>query len=466
MDGTADKIVLFVGVVIGLGIISLVMGSVMTTTVESAETAGATTFSFTSNPTNVVNSGYLDFADATGGFGTGATQTQRHFITTDNLGKIRQSGVSTQFQIKLNTEYNDTDFTSFYVSVWRHNATETGWNQIDTTGDILSKIQATAGGVQTISLDPSEYLTHQEGDFVGFGWTNNVDASNPQMLSIRLESGNSTYFYNDNPIPTLVDLDWTSADSVSTNWAPIKLMAQAPSIVFIGDSITGGEPDHHAYVDSDESGDSHEDAVAYKVGQSLGVSIQNMGHGSPINQSADGLARFTEDVVELNPRVVVIGYGTADINNSTPLATFSSNMQSMITEAQNAGITPVLMEVYPRDYDTDTKDNNRLLFNAEIRRLATVNGITYVSNENIGTGGTPNALAPANDSGDGIHLNDDGHTAVANNVVMVLNSLGIPSSWADAANNVNQTSQSAFGLILVIIIIIAAVVILSVIKQF
>lgn len=464
MDGTADKIVLFVGVVIGLGVISLVMGSVLTTTVETvgvSESVGNEIITLTSNGNLVPVSGYDVLTEAD--IGSFIANTTHNMIVAESDMRIRQSGTVEEVFVKTGADATNAALTGVWFTVWDKNGST--YDLVGESANVVSQYQAI--GNDTEGTIPITISGVGVGDYMGIRTT----TSGGTVSMIDIQSGdNAIALYRTNGAWTSTGFDWES-QLTGTAQPQFQYKMKAPSIVFIGDSITAGAPAHDGYIIPNGNDDAPTTSVPYKTSAALGVAFQNMGDGrSGLNESADGLARFTEDVVDLNPRAVVIGFGTADVNVGVSEATFSSNMQSMITEAQNADIIPIIQKIYPRDYDTlgvtDAKDTERLNFNTELESLAISNNIPIIDTDiSVGDGNTPLGMNPSHDSGDNIHFNEAGHTAIAE-VTQIAFISSISNSWAAAAANVNQTSQSAFGLLLVVVIIIAAVVILSVIKQF
>ncbi len=456
---------IFIGVAIFLGIGTLVLGAANdATSISLGNTAGTVTLQ--SSGTLVSASQHASDAGS-GSFGTSATGTERHYLSVDALSRVKQGGVVEAVNLSIDTDFAGAPLTSFHVDVWREVSTDS-WDRVGTTGDILSLIP-TAAGVQTVSLPAVNQISGvQEGDYVGFGWTNTVDASNPGIINIVSDGGNdSTYFFDDAPISGTTGVDWTAAGGASANYSPVELLMDAPVIVFIGDSITAGHPEHYTYQENTPANDAPTTSYPNKVGQTLGVSIQNAGIGS--DSSSDGVARFATDVVALDPQIVVIGYGTVDINASSTGSTIS-NIQTMVDDAKAAGITPVIQKVYPRDYDTlgatDAKDTERISLNSQLVTLAASNNISIIDTDSaVGDGNTPLGIDVTYDSGDNIHFNEAGHTQIASATSSALSSIqSAASSWAVLNAQVADTSQSSFGLLMLVLIVLAAVVILGVVR--
>jgi len=99
-------------------------------------------------------------------------------------------------------------------------------------------------------------------------------------------------------------------------------------VVAIGDSYTYGYP----Y--------GIENSWVKLAAQGLGREFINKGKTS--QTSADLLARFNGDVLDLEPETVVILVGTGDALRGVSLETYQKNIQEMVKLARSKNITPVL----------------------------------------------------------------------------------------------------------------------------
>lgn len=126
------------------------------------------------------------------------------------------------------------------------------------------------------------------------------------------------------------------------------------------------------------------------------------------------LLRFRQDVLDLEPKVVVILAGTNDIAGNTGPATLeeiSGNIQSMAELAKAHGIAVVLCSVLPAyDYPWRPRmgpDQKIPALNALIKEYADRNGLVYVDYFTAmadGRNGLPEILAK-----DGVHPTPEGY---------------------------------------------------------
>jgi len=126
------------------------------------------------------------------------------------------------------------------------------------------------------------------------------------------------------------------------------------------------------------------------------------------------LVRMRQDVVDLQPRVVVILAGTNDIAGNTGPSTqemIEDNFKSMVEVARANGIQPVIASVLPAsDYPwkPGMEPGPKIVaLNTWLKSYAEKNGLVYLDyysamvNDKLGL--------PANLSGDGVHPNKAGY---------------------------------------------------------
>ena len=137
------------------------------------------------------------------------------------------------------------------------------------------------------------------------------------------------------------------------------------------------------------------------------------------------LLRFRPDVIDLNPKVVVILAGTNDISGNTgptTLETIESNLTSMVELAQTNGVTVVLATVMPvSDYNKDRTGNPIIqtvrrppaqinALNAWIKKFSSERGLVYLDYF------TPMAddkgLLKEDIANDGLHPNAKGYELI------------------------------------------------------
>ncbi len=202
--------------------------------------------------------------------------------------------------------------------------------------------------------------------------------------------------------------DWANYGRYAADNARIKTAGSRPDVVFMGNSITDAWPRMQPELFADGS---------------------YVGRGISGQVTAQMLARFRADVIDLAPRVVVILAGTNDIaENQGPVAieNIAANIVSMAQLARANGIVPVICSVLPaaeypwRKEITDVPAKVRAL-NTLLREWAAANDCTWVdyftpmADER---GGLPSRLAE-----DGIHPTAAGYARMASIIEPTLDAL-------------------------------------------
>lgn len=190
--------------------------------------------------------------------------------------------------------------------------------------------------------------------------------------------------------------------------ARIKTSGPQPDVVFMGNSITDAWPRVQPDFFSDGS---------------------FVGRGISGQVTAQMLARFQADVIDLKPMVVVILAGTNDIaQNQGPvtLEEIAANIFAMATLARDNGIAPVICSVLPaaeypwRREITDVPTKVRAL-NAMLKEWAAANKCEWVDYF------TPMADErgglPANYAEDGIHPTAAGYARMTSIITPVIDAL-------------------------------------------
>ena len=187
-----------------------------------------------------------------------------------------------------------------------------------------------------------------------------------------------------------------------TDWAQFYRYAEAnktvttrPDAVFMGNSITDGW--------------ASQDPEFFKQNNFVGRGISGQ-------TSSEMLVRFRRDVIDLNPKCVVILSGTNDIaqnNGAIKQENTLSNIISMCELAKANGIKVILTSVLPSSgfrwnkKVTDAADRIEAL-NAKIKAYAKENKIPYVDYYTPMVSGAERALNPAY-SNDGVHPTLEGY---------------------------------------------------------
>ncbi len=199
--------------------------------------------------------------------------------------------------------------------------------------------------------------------------------------------------------------DWANYGRYAEANAELKQRGARPAVVFMGNSITDGWAAQHPDFFADNN---------------------YVGRGISGQVTAQMLARFRADVIDLSPRAVVILAGTNDIAHNqgfVSIENIAGNIISMAQLAQANGIKAVICSVLPaaeypwRREITDVPAKVRAL-NAMLREWALANDCVYVDYFSAMAderGGLPSSLAA-----DGIHPTSEGYDMMEGIVKPVL----------------------------------------------
>jgi lysophospholipase L1-like esterase len=142
--------------------------------------------------------------------------------------------------------------------------------------------------------------------------------------------------------------------------------ATGNTIVGLGDSITYGNGTWPGTSGSFSNGDTS--WFTYACYYASGKLKQVYNAGISGQTSTQILARVQTDVIAKSPKMCAILCGTNDPTNGIALATTKSNIDSMITQLQAAGITPILCTIPPQSISTNRPKGVQI--NLVIRYLA------------------------------------------------------------------------------------------------
>jgi len=330
------------------------------------------------------------------------------FIQVNNNDRIRQNGDISKIKFDV---ANASNLLEFYFTIWRKN--ENGsYNRIGITDNLRGYI---SNGLNEIELN--ELISGvQEGDYYGY----RIKTSGP-ALYIDTDETRLTYYVNNSASPA-ENFDWEGC----IDWKPyifvIEPYMDDPYMIFIGDSIIVGIPQHLSFLHENESTDIPS-TIEYQWSNKVNDRIyQNMGyggHGTPELQY-----RFNEDVVLLNPEYVLIEGGIIDIRRKNPVVSnevIINNWRTMIEEAYDDDITPVIMLILPCT-DIDNSDSERVdIINEQLITMAAeyspsivVDARSYVGiDRSSGADGNLWNINPDYDCGDGLHFNFAGNERIA-----------------------------------------------------
>jgi lysophospholipase L1-like esterase len=200
---------------------------------------------------------------------------------------------------------------------------------------------------------------------------------------------------------------------------PVELYMQAPQAVFIGDSIISGHNANLSFLHTTET-TNIASTIEKQFSNLTGYTYQNMGVGAQTTSQIE--ARFTADVINLHPRIVVIEGGVNDIAQSVAKATFLAKWTSMLDAAQASdSISKILvMKILPWSNGTNVQMQTRDDWNASLVTLAAgyskaivVDASSYVGQ--FRSGGDAGNLwdIQAVYNSDGVHFTSAGHGQIA-----------------------------------------------------
>jgi acyl-CoA thioesterase-1 len=108
-----------------------------------------------------------------------------------------------------------------------------------------------------------------------------------------------------------------------------NLQSRGENIICFGDSLTEGV--------GAEKGEDYPSRLA----RELRYPIINAGHRG--DTSADGLARLEQDILEKNPRLVIVLFGGNDFMRQVPVSETRKNLEEMVERMQKRGAMVALV---------------------------------------------------------------------------------------------------------------------------
>jgi hypothetical protein len=288
----------------------------------------------TGRNTNLVNVYPYDIATAgSANFGGTGTQTEQSFIQAGSVYRIRQSGTIQQVYFYLGATNGISDF---YVHVWRQNPTGT-FDLVGSSADLWPGIIA-GFNTSTVSI-PNVAI----GDFIGgrIVWS----SAGASALNLTAVGRTATIYSSFDTTPAVTNYNWLAQTASASSAIPIEVRMQAPVGVAFGDSEISGGYENSSFIDTTFTNQTQIKTIPYKLTKAFGWDFPNMGIAS--QTTANLLARFTNDVINLHPKVAVIEGGINDALTGVPLATATNNMMVMMQSAVDNGITPVALLLGP-----------------------------------------------------------------------------------------------------------------------
>ncbi|MDD5041979.1 MAG: DUF2341 domain-containing protein [Candidatus Peribacteraceae bacterium] len=386
--------------------------------------------SLTANSDAVIVAPYDSAVSGAGNIADG--DSYRYFLTLGQRYRVRQNGTITQVEV-----YIADAATDFRIDIWRKNGTT--YDLVGESENLADSLSV--GVINTVSLSTS-ISGVQEGDYYGY----RLDGDGNPLYSRSGVSG-VTMYYVTGSTPSATGYNWEAQASLAGVVVPIELYMQAPQVVFIGDSIIAGHPNHYSFIETSAT-TNLASTIEKQFGDLTSYTYQNMGIGSQTTSQI--AARFTTDVVDLKPRVAVVEGGVNDIGQGGAKSTFLANWTAMLDAAQDAGITMVILKILPWTNGTNSQMQTRDDWNASLASLASgytnavvVDASSYVGQYRpSGSGGNLWDIQTAYNA-DGVHFNQAGHGQIAQALADTFATLPPLISTLSPAENATSVALNA-----------------------
>lgn len=167
--------------------------------------------------------------------------------------------------------------------------------------------------------------------------------------------------------------------------------SEGSSIIMFGDSLVFG------------TGSTSENDLPSLLSKEIGSTVINM--GVPGETSSHGLLRVKE-VIEQNPKVVLVLFGGNDFLQKVPLSTTFKNIDDIVVEIQKSGAVVILLGIQGGLLSDPYKD--------EFKKIANSRGTLYVPNVLRGLIGDKEFMS------DTVHPNDEGYKKMVERILPVL----------------------------------------------
>lgn len=318
----------------------------------------ATPWSFTASGDTVNINGnrgaYTNSAD----LGVASAKMSREFFSRTQRTRMRQAGP--YYKVAL---YNSTttELDTLVFRWWRWNGST--YALIDSSENVAGKISASAG-VDTVTFTSGECASCLPGDFysVRYVKTQTGTGRNYGKATALATYSQLTEVESDDGTPYPgATFNWNTATNMGAYYQDVRFFGSAPVGVFVGSSIvaghTGTTPTHYSYAgdnltpaNANNSNYNNPDSALVGWFESISsYTCQNMGIGG---EGADGAgARFTNDVINLSPRFVVVEGGSNNVNSSDSTTVDSlivTHVANMRDAARTAGIVFIYTLIPPR----------------------------------------------------------------------------------------------------------------------
>ncbi|MFA6296113.1 MAG: chitobiase/beta-hexosaminidase C-terminal domain-containing protein [Patescibacteria group bacterium] len=369
-------------------------------------------------------------------FGVTGGHTNMELLMKAHKYRMRQDGIVNR--VRLYT-VNKTNLTGFYIRIWRKNGST--YDLVGTSNNIVDSL--VAGDFATVDLS-SPIIGVLEGDYIGM----RIESNGIQNFYAYSPGSAATYYMFDTAISS-TSMDWESKTTAS-GVMPVEIYMQAPQVAFIGDSIISGHYTNYSFLHTTET-TNIPSTLERQFSNLTGYTYQNMGIGA--QTSTQIAARFTQDMINLHPRVAVIEAGVNDFGSYDPAtskATLLANWTSMLDAAQASdSITTILVvKILPWSNGTNSQMQIRDDWNSAIATLAAGYSKAIV----VDTSSYVGQFRPGGDVGnlwdiqaaydqDGVHFTQAGNGQIAQALAGVLDSTA-PATTATPTGGIYNISKT------------------------
>ena len=349
----------------------------------------------------------------TGGAWSVSASQSLDSIMVGHVTHIRQNGEITHI-VDMQVA-SITNLASFYINIWRENL-DGNYDRISQSEDLASELSV---GSNDITFDTP--LTAEEGDCYGF----TITAGSGGSCALLDTSSLATSAYYISSIASATDYDW-EAGSVIGTYVPIRLYMRSPILVCAGDSITSGYTAHDSYIfPSAIAVNDVATSYPYQLATLLNKSVNNSAiSGYTSTNLVDNV--LSTHIVDRNPRYCAFMIGWNDIFNisnfgdsgevATAKALFITNYTTLLDSMDTNGIVPIVILITPNNTNS-TVMTIRDDWNDSLNTLAATYADVIIINTSVYLGQGTNLWDLFDDYiSSGVHLNQDGHWALATSV--------------------------------------------------
>lgn len=380
-------------------------GSFPTDAWPPAETGQA----FDLNPRSTLVTVSPTTEEITGSPNCWGTNPQYQWFHWPAYDRIRQSCTLRQIRVSIGSK--PAQVQHWCLEIWRHSGTT--YDLVDRQ-DLWPYLTVGSPCVLTLPT-PMPVL---EGDYVGYHYS----SSSNNTTFMRRNSGTQNFQarYRDTDHMPDVDANW-DAQTIYYYRVSLHLLATAPWMIAIGDSLTSGSPYHTTYWTHPSTPDQDDlQTTAYppQLAALLGCESQNTGKAS--DTAAGVLARWPAQVTSQHPQLAFLLIGVNDLALSTPKATYLANIQSILALAAADNSAVALLSILPWTAGSTSSMRARDDWNAELAAIAaaSANAIYLPVADALAQnrpGGDPGNLWDIKTAYDydGVHLTQAGYAALA-----------------------------------------------------